>query len=65
MTQLKKMEGDVTLKAKQLASLRIDATNIEAIKQLKGSSLKCCSDYIALLSNLCRLLFKYYVSEIH
>ncbi|XP_052793995.1 regulation of nuclear pre-mRNA domain-containing protein 2-like isoform X2 [Mya arenaria] len=38
MTHLRKMEIDVTSKAKQLASLRIDATNIEAIKQLKDRS---------------------------
>jgi len=36
MGKLKKLEGDVGVKAKQLASLRIDATNIEAVKQLKG-----------------------------
>lgn len=36
MSDLKKIEGEVTLKAKQLAALRIDATNIEAVKQLKG-----------------------------
>ncbi|XP_045216267.2 regulation of nuclear pre-mRNA domain-containing protein 2-like isoform X2 [Mercenaria mercenaria] len=38
MTSLKKLEGEVTLKAKQLAALRIDATNIEAVKQLKDRS---------------------------
>ena len=42
MSSLKKLEGEVTLKAKQLAALRIDATNIEAVKQLKGS--KICQD---------------------
>lgn len=38
MAGLKKLEGDVTLKAKQLAALRIDATSIEAVKQLKDRS---------------------------
>ncbi|XP_060565021.1 regulation of nuclear pre-mRNA domain-containing protein 2-like isoform X2 [Ruditapes philippinarum] len=38
ISSLKKFEGDVTLKAKQLAALRIDATNIEAVKQLKDRS---------------------------
>lgn len=38
MSSLKKLEGEVTLKAKQLAALRIDATNIEAVKQLKDRS---------------------------
>ncbi|KAL4227712.1 Regulation of nuclear pre-mRNA domain-containing protein 2 [Mactra antiquata] len=38
MSTLKNVEGEVTLKAKQLAALRIDATNIEAVKQLKDRS---------------------------
>ena len=36
VTALRQTEMEVTLKAKQLTMMRIDATNVDAVKQLKG-----------------------------
>ena len=36
ITMLQGLEGDIDLKHKQLTTLRIDATSLEAVKQLKG-----------------------------
>ena len=33
---LRRLEGEIDLKRKQLTTLRIDATSLEAVKQLKG-----------------------------
>ena len=36
ITMLRRLEGEIDLKRKQLTTLRIDATSLEAVKQLKG-----------------------------
>ena len=37
ITMLRRLEGEIDLKRKQLTTLRIDATSLEAVKQLKGT----------------------------
>lgn len=36
----KRLEGEVELKFKQISSLKLDASSVEAVSQLKGNS-KC------------------------
>lgn len=38
ITMLRRLEGEIDLKRKQLTTLRIDATSLEAVKQLKDRS---------------------------
>jgi len=38
INSFKRMEGEVELKKKQLSNLKLDASSIEAVKQLKGKT---------------------------
>lgn len=44
MGNLGQLESDAILKAKQLAAMRIDVTDIEAVKQHKGNTVNYCKN---------------------
>ena len=46
ITMLRRLEGEIDLKRKQLTTLRIDATSLEAVKQLKG---KIRNQYLVII----------------